>query len=201
MNATAIDRSNGTDEARLEQPTTLVWMDSREAIIVGWSVGTALIERIESDVPPHRRSTGHVRHDPNNRHGGGGSQTAGEPRRLEHLARFIDVVAERIPETDDVLVLGPGSVHERLAGHLREVDGHHRIDRTIRCERAARLTRRQLVSRLRLAMGDEPRRHTVGAYRWTSESHGAARRGRTLSPRRVIEKRSRRVEDVQYVKD
>jgi hypothetical protein len=62
---------------------TLVWIDAREAVVVRWVAGTSVVERIESDVPAHHRATGHVRHDPNVRHGGGGvSQTAGEPHRL-----------------------------------------------------------------------------------------------------------------------
>jgi hypothetical protein len=95
---------------------TLVWIDAREGIVVRWIQKAPVLERIESDVPAHHRSTGHVRHDPNVRHGGGGiPQTAGEPHRLEHLARFLDAVADVLPDEDDLMILGPGTVREHLA--------------------------------------------------------------------------------------
>lgn len=88
---------------------TLVWIDARRAVIAGWHHDGVDVVRVSSDVPAHHRATGHVRHDPTVRHGGGGRpQTAGEPHRLEHLERFVEQIASRIPSDDDVLVLGPG---------------------------------------------------------------------------------------------
>jgi hypothetical protein len=58
----------------------------------------------------------------------------------------------------------------------------------VTCKASTRLTDRQLVARLRVLAGDEPRAHTVGAYRW---SEPAPRRpsGEPLNgPRRVVEK-------------
>ena len=89
----------------------------------------------------------------------------GEPRRLEHLARFLDTVADVPPDEDDLLVLGPGTVHEHLAAQLRERDRHRRIVRDITCAPATRLSRRQLVARLRRATGEEPPRGPVGGHR------------------------------------
>jgi hypothetical protein len=147
---------------------TLIWIDAREASVVRWVDGAAVVRQLVSDVPAHRRSTGHVRHHPDVRHGGGGSpQTAGEPRRLEHLARFLDAVAEVPPDEDDLLVLGPGTVQEHLAAQLRERDRHRHIIRDIDCEPAARLSRRQLVARLRRAIGEEPPRGAVRGHRRT----------------------------------
>lgn len=132
-----------------------------------WADGEAKVDRIESDVPAHHRSTGHVRHDPAIRHGGGGTpQTADEPRRLEHLVRFMSEVEARLLADDDLLLLGPGTVHEHLAQRLQERDHRYGITRTIECRTAPRMTDRQLVARLRRAMGAEPRRRSVGAYRW-----------------------------------
>lgn len=148
---------------------TLVWIDAREAIVVRRVDGVSRYDRIESDVPAHHRATGNVRHDPSVRHGGGGPpQTAGEPHRLEHLARFLDAVAARLPRDEDLLLVGPGTVREHLARQIAEMDARHRAVRAVRCEAASPMTRRQLVARCRRATGDEPRRRTVGAHRWTS---------------------------------
>jgi hypothetical protein len=141
----------------------LVWIDAREAVIVRWVDRHRSLERIASDVPAHRRSTGHVRHDPMIRHGGGGAaQSAGEPRRLEHLDRFVDEVACRLADDPDVVIVGPGTVHERLEARLREIDAQGRRSRLIDVRRADRLTERQLVALLRAHLGSSPRRRGVG---------------------------------------
>ena len=141
----------------------LVWIDAREAVIVRWAGRRASLERIASDVPAHRRSTGHVRHDPMIRHGGGGAaQTAGEPRRLEHLDRFVDEVAVRLADDPDVVVVGPGTVHERLEARVRQIDAERGRTRPISACPAARMTERQLVARLREHLGSSPRRRRVG---------------------------------------
>jgi hypothetical protein len=167
---------------------TLVWIDAREAIVVRWVAGASQLERLESEVPARHRGTGHVRHDPNVRHGGGGPQGAGEPHRLEHLARFLERVAGALPERDDLLILGPGSVHERLAKLVREQDRRHRVTRVVSCVAAEPLTRGQLVERLRLAAGEDPRRRTVGAYRWTEDRMREASGRLRAGPRRVVAK-------------
>jgi hypothetical protein len=174
---------------------TLVWIDAREAVVVRRVDGASRFERIESDVPAHHRATGHVRHDPGVRHGGGGpQQTAGEPHRLEHLARFVDTVAKRLPRHEDLLVIGPGTVREHLARKIVEADARHRVVRDIRCEAAAPMSHRQLAALLRRAAGEEPHRRTVGAYRWTSSPPKAPPGRRTSEPRRVAVKRSRQGE-------
>jgi hypothetical protein len=140
----------------------LVWIDAREAVIVRWVEGLASVERLASDVPAHRRSTGHVRHDPMTCRGGGASQTAGEARRLEHLDRFVEEVADRLAGDEDIVLVGPGTVYERLEARLREIDAQGRRSRPISVRRAARLTERQLVAQLREHLGASPRRRRVG---------------------------------------
>ena len=94
---------------------TLVWIDAREAALASWAAGEVALDRLESDVPSHHKSTGHVGHDPSIRHGGGGGrQTAGEPHRQEHLDRFVAMVAARLAEADAVAIIGPGPVREHL---------------------------------------------------------------------------------------
>lgn len=161
------------------RPSALVWIDSREAIIVRWADGRSDLRHLRSTVPAHRGSTGHVRHDPAIRHGGGGPQLADEPHRLEHLARFMDAVEDGLPANDDLYLVGPGEIHEQLAGRLREHDGRSGIQRRIGCETAARLTDRQLVARLRQAAGSTPRRRCpdAGAPGPGPTEHPGHRRG------------------------
>lgn len=147
----------------MTRPSTLVWIDAREAVIVQWSNDAAQVERLRSDVPAHHHGTGHVRYDPAVRHGGGRPQTAGEPHRLEHLRRFVERVADRIATDDDLLIMGPGVVHERLARLVRESDRDHARARTVSCRTSGPATDRQLIARLRLFAGAAPRRRTVGA--------------------------------------
>lgn len=147
-----------------ERPVTLVWIDAREARIVRWVHDAAVVERLESDVPAHRHSSGHVRHDPSIRPGGGGGSaaTSGEPRRLEHLARFLETVAARVPD-GDLELIGPGTTHEKLAGVVREADprGLRHVDTVASAPR----TNRQLVARLRRLVGHEPRRRNTARTR------------------------------------
>ena len=146
-----------------ERSHSLVWIDASGALVVRLIRGRARLDRVVSDVPPHRRSTGHVRHDPRVRHGGGGRpQTAGEPQRLEHLGRFVEAVAARVPPTDDVLVVGPGPVPGRLARRLGALDRRHGRTRAIVREPSAPATDRELVARLRAFAGTPARRRTVG---------------------------------------
>ena len=155
-------------ETPAPRPATLVWIDERLAVIARWRDGAARLERVESEVPNRHRSTGHVRHDPAVRHGGGGApQTAGEPHRLEHLARFLDAVAARLPEDEDVVFLGPGTVRDHLRTRVLDADAEHRRTRAVTSQASARLTDRQLVARLRRLSGAEPPRRAVGAYRWS----------------------------------
>jgi hypothetical protein len=142
----------------------LVSIDAREAVIVRWAGGASSVERLASDVPAHRRSTGHVRHDPMTRHGGGGGapQTAGEPHRLEHLDRFVDEVAARLAADEDIVLVGHGTVHERLETRLRDLDAGARRGRRILARPADRLTERQLIAQLREHLGVGARRRRVG---------------------------------------
>jgi hypothetical protein len=187
-----MDRTAGDEVTR---PSTLVWIDAREAVIVRWQEGRAGVERLASDVPAHHRSTGHVRHDPAVRQGGGGPpQTAGEPHRLEHLGQFIEEVASRLAPDDDLLILGPGTVHEHLERLIRERDQHHGRHRDMTCEASPPLTDRQLIARLRHMAGEDPRRRTVGAYRWSEPTLQRESGQVQVRPRRVVEKPPRELD-------
>lgn len=181
-------RGAPTDRPASAHPA-IVWIDARTAVVADWRDGSPVVERFESDVPAHHRSTGHVRHDPTMRHGGGGRpQDAGEPHRLEHLARFVERIAQALPVDADVLVLGPGSVRERLERRLREADEHHGRSRAVTGEPSARLSERQLVARLRGLAGAEPPRRTVGAWRWSRQPNRRPSGTPEARPARVAEK-------------
>ena len=123
---------------------TLVWIDSKQATVVHWSDGSAKVEHLASDVPVHRRSTGV---------GSCAPQPDAEGRRLEHLARFRESVASHIPADDDLVIVGPGTVHEQLARDLELTDKHARRTRLVACRTAAPMTERQLIAELRSEIG------------------------------------------------
>jgi hypothetical protein len=98
------------------------------------------------------------------RHGGGGApQDAGEPHRLEHLRGFLADVARVVPPGDPLEVMGPGTVHERLAALLAGDDREHGRVREIRSTRSGPLTERQLCARVREFAGAAPPRRPVRA--------------------------------------
>jgi len=143
--------------------TTLVWIDSELAILARWRDGTTTMARIESEVPARRKSTGQVSHASGIRSGGGGGTSdTGEPHRLEHLARFLKAVAEQIADSDRLVVIGPGIVHERLAQQVVEHDREHRHDREVQTDRVGYVTDAQLRARLHEAAGIPPPRRKRG---------------------------------------
>lgn len=140
--------------APVAAPRTLVWVDAERAIIVRWD-GAAGVERLVSQVPAHRRSGGHVAHDPTLRAMG---SPPSERHRLEHLRQHLRRVAERIEPTDDVELIGPGTVREQLATMIAAEDRVHARQREIRTARSSRLTLPQLVARVRASAGASARR-------------------------------------------
>lgn len=135
-------------------PRCLVWVDAAEAIIVRWD-GTAGIEWLVSEVPSHRRNGGHVGHDPALRAMG---SPPSDRHRLEHLRQHLCLVAERIRPTDEVEVIGPGTVREHLAAIIAAEDRIHGRRRRVSSARASRRTVPQLVARVRASAGASPRR-------------------------------------------
>ena len=183
------------------QDSTLVWIDAREAVIARWQAAEVRLEHLHSDVPSHRRATGHVRYDPAVRHGGGAPLDAGEQHRLEHLARFVELVATHVPPDGQVVILGPGTVRDRLEHRIRETDRHASRTRVVACRAAARLTDRQLVARLRHAAGvDEPRR-TSGAYRGTETPSRRPSGSVRPAARRVVRKRWIEIDEADLMEE
>lgn len=191
-------------EGNRPAPRTLIWIDTREAIIARWVDGETSIDRLESEVPAHRKSTGTVRRQP--RHdvglvsgGYGHPQTSDDRHRIEHLNRFLEQVAARLPAADHLTITGPGTVHERLASLVRDGDLQHHHARPVAVESATRLTDRQLIARVKALAGDLPRRRTVGAYGWTGALGERVSGAPVTTPGRVVKKPPReriRVETV-----
>lgn len=165
----------------------LVWIDSKLARILRWR-GRVVAEKLVSDVPAHVRSTAHVRHDPRVRHGGSGrGQDDAERRRNEHLRAFLKAVAARLHEEDEIEILGTGTVGERLAALLRRQTAQRDPRPMVTALHSMLLTPRQLATRLRQRLGLQPRRRTVGAYRWSGDlPHTPS--GAVTGPRKVLEK-------------
>ena len=162
MTAVREDVLHGVEDAT--QDCTIVWIDTREAVIVRWEAGVAGLERHRSDVPSHHKSTGHVRYDPAVQHGGGAPHDTGEQRRLEHLGRFVEMVASLVPPTGELIILGPGTVRDRLEQRIRESDRHASRKRGVTCRATGRLTDRQLLSRVRHLAGADELRLTSGPH-------------------------------------
>jgi hypothetical protein len=156
-------RAAARTASRAEEPhATLVWIDSREAFVVHWPEGARSVEHLESDVPKHHKSTGMGQHDPGrSRYGRVLPQPPVEGRRLEHLARFVDEVARRVPADEDVVVLGPGTVREQLWRELSAADKRAHRARRLATRPSPPLTVPQLVATLRSEVGAEPKRKKI----------------------------------------
>jgi hypothetical protein len=165
----------------------LVWIDAEGARIFRWREKVTEA-RVPSEIPVHERSTFHVRHDPLVRHGGGGSGADDAARhRTEHVRQFLARVEAALLAEDALEVLGTGELCERLASQVRRHDRRHRRDRSITVDHSMRLTRPQLVARLKERVGLESVRGGVGAYRWTGDLPHE-RSGRVTGPRHVVRK-------------
>lgn len=139
-----------------EGATTLIWIDSEEAIIVRWA-DRATVERVHSDVPGRHRSDGHITMGDAMRIDGGARDTHERARR-EELRRYVEEVACRVPGTDDVMVVGPGILRGRLERVVRADDRHHGRSRLVHSAAAERLSEQELVARVRTLAGEAPQR-------------------------------------------
>jgi hypothetical protein len=168
----------------------LVWIDSDGARILRWR-GSVVTEKLDSGVPPHVRSTAHVRHDPSIRHGGSGrGQDDAERWRNEHLRSFLKTVARRLADDAYVEIIGTGTAGERLGRLLRTRTASRDPRPTIVVVHSNWLRTRELATRLRQRLGLRPRRRTVGAYRWSGDLP-RTRSGAIRGPLRVLEKTPR----------
>jgi hypothetical protein len=166
----------------------LVWVDFDHATILRWRAGVVVTEQITSDVPPRERATGHVRHDPQVRHGGSGrGQDDEERRRNEHLRAFLADVADRFAPETALEIVGTGTAGQRLATVLRRRRAGRAGAGDVTVVRSEPMTDRQLASRLRRHMGLDARRPTAGAYRWSGDLPRRAS-GAIRGPRRVVQK-------------
>jgi hypothetical protein len=141
---------------------TIVWLDARGARIASWTAGPQ-IERVGARIPVHHRSTGHVRYDPSDRHGGSGPRSAQDGRRQEHLRAYLGDLLERLQDAEAIELIGPGQLHARLATLVRERDRRRGIDRPVASMSAGPITDAQLLERLRLRLDLAAPRRVVGS--------------------------------------
>jgi hypothetical protein len=156
-----------TEEASatlLPSRANVIWVDGRQAIVAFW-VGYPIVSAFAADIPARHRSTGHLRHDPAVRHGGGGVPDDRIAReRAGHVARHLGRVAGAVPTTGPVLVLGPGELGEMLGARLRTADRRAHRQRPVDVKASGPLTERQLVARLRVLAGAPPKRRVVSDH-------------------------------------
>lgn len=121
---------------------TLVWIDTDEAFIVRWE-DRALIEQ----VPCPARS---------------------DRDRRACMRAFLDAVIRRVPGDDDVMVVGPGTVRERLERTIRRDDRERHRTRRVRSAPSERLSQQELVEHVRRLAGEtDGWRATDAANGWT----------------------------------
>jgi hypothetical protein len=165
----------------------LVWIDAEGARIYRWREKVTEA-RVSSEIPVHERSTYHVRHDPRVRRGGGGSGADEAARhRTQHVRQFLTSVEAALLPDEALEVLGTGELGQRLASLVRRHDRAHHRDRPITIDHSMRMTRPELVARLKDRVGLAPVRGGVGAYRWTGDLPHE-RSGRVTGPRHVVRK-------------
>jgi hypothetical protein len=75
------------------------------------------------------------------------------------LPAFLDAVAARVPETDDVVVVGPGTIRQRLERQLRRADREEGRSRVVRSAASERLTEQELVAHVRELAGVDQGNH------------------------------------------
>jgi hypothetical protein len=143
-------RASAPDLEPGRRDLALVWIDGREASIVRSQPVGPSIERVFARRPGRAHPTGRLRHDAAARHGEEW-KSAAERRREGQLGAFLGEVERRLDPSADVLVIGPGPVHERLARRVEVHDARHGVARTVTVESVGRLTIRQLQARLREA--------------------------------------------------
>jgi len=105
---------------------TLVWIDAREAIVVSWLEDRAQVERLAAS-----------------------PSDSGEATCPDDPTRFVDEVAEHLPLDDDLLILGPSPIRDRLELRVHELDKHRRHRRAIAASSSAPQAQRQLLAQLR----------------------------------------------------
>jgi hypothetical protein len=134
-----------------ERARVLVWIDGREASIVRSTENGPAVERLFAEDPALPHPTGRLRHSPGARHGEEWKSSV-DRRREGQLEAFLAAVERRLDPEADLVLIGPGAIHERLARRVLAADLRHRAGRTVTVEAASRMTHRQLEARLRSAV-------------------------------------------------
>jgi hypothetical protein len=135
---------------------TGVWIDHRRAVIVRLDGDEPVVEDVASDVEPRVRMAGGSRSSTPFGPQGIASETGRDRRHAKHLREYYERVAERIGDATAILLLGPGEAKHEL---LDVISGIARFDGTpTEVETVDKLTRAQIVARVRAHFGVDSRR-------------------------------------------
>lgn len=123
-----------------------IWIDHNLAKLVEVKDGRQIASTtIESNAEPRHRSTGQTG-VPLPGHIGGNTESHDRNRRTEELHRFFDHVMDRIPETAEVMIMGPGEARLELADRINRKS---RLGaRIISSESASRMTINEIFGRI-----------------------------------------------------
>jgi hypothetical protein len=119
-----------------------VWIDHRQAVIVGVSDTAADTRVVRSAVTPHPRFAG--------AQDGGGEQKY-EERHQHRLDRFLDDVMRELTTAEAVLILGPGAAKHALKARI--ASSRKRPKPLVEVKAADRLTRPRIVARIKRHYG------------------------------------------------
>lgn len=109
-----------------------IWIDHREAILVGFRGEQVTGEKeLFSEVGPHT-------------HGGGWAQHRFEAHRHELLKHYYDEVIQHLGPVDEILLLGPGQAKYELH---HSIDHHKGLKGSVVAVRStSRLTEQQVIA-------------------------------------------------------
>ena len=119
-----------------------VWIDHRQAVIVFASPSGGVTRVVRSAVAPHPHFAGAP--------DGGGEQKY-EERHQHRLDRFLHDVLRELADAHAILILGPGAAKHELNARLASL--RRRPKPLVRVEAADRLTRAQIVARVKRHYG------------------------------------------------
>ena len=131
-----------------------IWINHCQAIIVSLDDKRETITNITSDVKGHRQSSGGV--IPSTPYGTqhAASESKVNRRRMQKLALFYSRVADAVKGAEVIFILGPGEAKIDLCKQLKTTKDCRRV---LSIRDADKMTRRQLVAKVRKFFGAHPR--------------------------------------------
>lgn len=143
-----------------------VWVDHRRAVIVVFEKGPPRVLEVESTVEPRVRMTGGSRGREAYFHQGVAPEKHRDEKIRHQITAYLTRVIDQIGSADEMLIMGPGQARTELAGLAQErgLGG----STGVLVEAADKMTRRQIVARVRAHF--KPRRRRRPGAAWRIES-------------------------------